>query len=317
MSGPQPQSLTLVESVPASLYDLLRRELAFKHTRSLLVKSLEEAQRNVQVLKATRPPFLLLKPSDVKRELNQALASAEEAVTLLEKGLAKLDRQEPQLHGFVAYRLETHLRKSSPAYIRSLVEKHHAGDWRCIQRQFEHYMTAFNGSLALLEASVAGLPPWQSIGGDPSCKVLLAQAIANARAFEAEIAFLNKVSDAQSRQTGPDRFTLHRQLELDWIKALEELASEDSKSGAPALRQLIRQLAEISQNAHRAIQDECPAAIDAQEPADSRGFHAIQWSILRDVVRLRTHPGEFEAIARETELLLENGRIAELAHSQE
>jgi hypothetical protein len=317
MSGQKPQSITLIEAIPASLYDLLKRELALQLRRTLLVQSLEEARRNVQELKATRPPFLLLKAPEVKRGHNHALATAEDAVTLVEKDIAQLDQQEPQLSAFVAYRLETHLRKTSQDYVRSLVEKRHPEDWQRLRRQFEHHVTAFQSSLAALEMSVSGLIPLQTIEGDPSCRILLAQSIANAHAFEAEIAFLNKVSDAQSRHVGPERFSLHRQLELDWTKALQELASADSRSGPPSLGQLMRQFSEVAHNARRAIHDECPPGRKDREPTDAPGFHSIQWRILRDVVRLRLHQGELDNIALETEQFLENGRIAELAHMQE
>lgn len=312
MSGPTQHSITLIESVPASLYDLLTREIAYQRVRSLLLKSLDDARRNLQALKATRPPFLIL----INRELKTSLSMAEDSVAMLEKGLSKLDEQEPKLNAFVSHRIENYLRKTSADYIRSLVEKRFANDWPRLSVQFEHYTAAFQGTLALLEATLAQLGPYQTLSMHPSCGPLLARAILTAKQFEAEIAFLNKIADAQSRQAGPEGFTLHRQLELDWSSALQSFAEEDGKSGPPALRQLLTQFHEVSQNARRAIRDECAprTSPESEEPAS---YHALQWRLLRDAVQLRVNPQELDVIARETEFLLENGRIAEIASSQE
>lgn len=316
MNGSPPPFAVLMETLPRSLVDLLTRELAFVHARAQLTKTLEDARQQLRMLKATRSPFFLLQSQDVRRDARTSQAEAESAIDVCEKGLARLDQTEPLLKAFVAYRLETYLRASSQDYVQALLERRQVEDWQRWLAWFEHYCSVFRSTLSLLEATLASLPPSQTLAQHPQCAVLLSQAIEGAKQIEAEISFFNQVADAERRMIGVGSHCLYRQLELDWCGAMRSLGTEDGRQGPAMVGHFIGQFTDIARNISRALQDECAQPVSAQT-LETNSFHARQWNTLRELIAPHIAPGKFDEIARETEQLLANGRIAELARARE
>ena len=316
MTGPNPPSAIKLDSLPRSLVDLLTRELACAHERKQLTKSLDNARRQLQMLKATRSPFFMLQPQDVRRDARMSQAEAETTASLAEQSLARLDQTEPKLKAFVAYRLESYLRHCSRDYVQTLVERRHIEDWQRWLQWFDHYSRTFRATLAILEATITSLQPNQTLAHHPQCASLLTQAAEGAHQIEEEVAFFNKVSDAERRVSGPGGHTLYRQLALDWSAAMKSLSEADGKHGPHMIQQFISQFTEIQRDISRALHDECPKPV-AAEILETTSFHARQWVALREAVQLQLPPGRLDGVTSETEAFLADGRIAELARGRE
>jgi hypothetical protein len=316
MSSPNPPPAIQLDSLPRSLVDLLTREIACRQARKQLTKSLDEARRQLQMLKATRSPFFMLQPQDVRRDARTSQAEAEATISQSEKGLARLDQLEPKLKSFVAYRLEIYLRHTSQDYVQALLERRNIEDWQRWFQWFEHYCSVFRGTLALLEATITSLQPKQTLAHHPQCATLLTQAGVGAHQIEVEVAFFNKVADAERRVCGPGAHTLYRQLALDWCSAMKSLSEADGKQGPHMIHQFVSQFTAIYRDISRTLHDECPKPV-AAEALETNSFHARHWIMLRDAIQLQMPPGPLDELARETDSFLENGRIAELARFQE
>lgn len=316
MSGPPASSSVQIESLPRSLVDLVTREIACVQVRAQLTQSLDDARRQLQALKATRSPFFMLQSQDIRRDARTSQAETEAAIDLTEKRLAQLDQTESRLKPFVAYRLEIHLRNTNPEYVQALLEYRRVEDWQRWLLWFEHYSNGFRGMLALLETTTASLPPTQTLGHHPQCAPLLSQAAAGARQIELEVAFFNKIADAERRLSGPGGHSICRQLALDWCGAVRHLGEADGKHSPQMISQFISQFTEISRNIIRTLQDECVKPV-AAETLETNSFHARQWRLLREAIQPRVPLAQLEELVRETDSLLANGRISELAHLQE
>ncbi|MBC8039029.1 MAG: hypothetical protein H7Y06_00645 [Opitutaceae bacterium] len=97
---------------------------------------------------------------------------------------------------------------------------------------------------------------------------------------------------------------------------MSSLNKADSEQGPHMVAQFISQFTEISSNISRALHDECTKP-GTKESIETNSFHARHWNRLREAVQLRVNPGQLDEIARETDVFIENGRIAELARAQD
>ncbi len=316
MSALHPPAAINPDSLPRSLVDLLTREIACLQARARLNQSVDEARRQLQSLKATRSPFFMLQSQDVRRDARTSQAEAEATIDLAEKGLAQLDQMEPRLKSFVSYRLEIYLRATSEQYVQALLARRHVEDWQRWLQWFEHYSNGFRGTLALLEATITSLQPAQTLAHHPQCAMLLSQATDGAHQIEIEVAFFNKIADAERRLNGPGSHSISRQLALDWCSAVRHLSEADGRQGPHMISQFISQFTEVSRNVIRSLQDECAKPV-APEALETNSFHARQWCLFREALQPRLATVPLDGLVRETDSFLANGRISELARIQE
>jgi hypothetical protein len=304
------------ELPPPSLDDLLSHELACRHQHAQLTRALDEAQRQLTAVKATRSPFFILQSSDARREARLSQAEAEAAVGQSQQALARLAQLESVLKSFIAYRLEIYLRNTQKDYVQSLLARRQPADWQRWRLWFEHYAHLFLNALTVLQATASGIPSGQTLGAQSQAADLLAQAAESARHIEQEITFFNKVADAESRLHGPGGHALYRQLALDWMEAVKSLRDSNAQTGPHLIAQYIGQFTDIARHISHALHNECPKPV---EPAalETSTFHARYWAALSETLRPLLSPDRLAALARETERLLADGRIAELANMQE
>ena len=316
MSGQTAPPLSLITQIPASLIELLTRELAFKRAREQLVHALEETRTHQKIAQTTRPPFLMLHRARVREEIKSNLIAANQSVELLERGVAKLDRSEHQLQSLIAQRIENHLRNRSDDYINSLISYYHVEDWQRLQARIELCTSELQDSLAKMVRACEEMPRHSAITLKERCGVLLQSALRAALQFEREIHFTNRISDRQNQLSGLAGATLPRQIALDWSGALHEIEQEQVGAALNSLIQLAAKHDEVSQQALDALQTEAsPAHFAANTEALS--FQAKQWAIMRKAVIERVNSANFEAIAEETECFLETGQIAKLALTED
>jgi hypothetical protein len=312
MSGEKNQALALSALLPASIIDLITRELAFQQAREKLLNALVETRLHQKVAQETRPPFMLLQRAAVRREIKSTLEGANDSIELLERGIAKLDHTEHQLTGLISHRIEIYLRNRSDAYVLSLIGYFHRDDWQRLETRIGQYASNFQAALAALDKVCDSLPRDAEITLQAYDVDLVLKAVQAAQQFEREISFINRLSDTQGRQLGEVGATLQRQIALDWSGSVNALAQERVGLASITLKQLIAKHDELSQNALQALKLEShPAHFAArQEPLS---YHARQWEMMRTVVKARFPSADLHAIAEETEQLLESGYIAKRA----
>ena len=312
MPGEKPHNLTLIAPLPPSLADLLSRELAFTLAREKLVHALEETRTHQKITQETRPPFLLLQRTKVRKEIQSALVVANETIELLERGLAKLDRYAHQLHGLIAHRIENRIRNVSDDYVRSLVAYFHREDWHRLELRLEHYTTEFQSALVTLAKTCEELPRNSEVTLQSHYENLVLNAVRAAHQFEAEITFINRISDTQNQQSELGGATLERQIALDWTAALHEISHDRVGVAISSLMHLATKLEEVGLQALQALKNEGDPThfSNNNEP---QCFHTRQWELMRKSVQYRVKAADIAALAEETERLLESGYIAQLA----
>jgi len=312
MPGGKTHNLSMVASVPPSLVDLLSREFAFNQAREKLVHALEETRTHHKITQETRPPFLILQRTKVRREIQSALSVASESIELLERGITKLDRYAHQLHGLIAHRIENRIRHVSADYVRSLVAFFHREDWQRLETRLEQYTSEFQSALIALAKTCDELPRNSEVTLQSHCGNLVLHALRAAHHFETEIEFLNRISDTQNQQSELGGATLPRQISLDWTAALHEIEHARVGVAITALKHLAAKHEEVGLHALHALKNEGNPThfLTNTEP---QSFHAKQWEIMRKSVQPRVNPDDIAALAEQTERLLETGYIAKLA----
>ena len=316
MLGPKAHTLSLIAPIPASLIDLLTRELAFKQAREKLLHALEETRTHQKITQETRPPFLMLQRAKIRQEIESALTAANHSIELLERGVAKLDQSERQLHALIEQRIENHLRNSSDDYVRSLVAYYHREDWQRLQMRLEEYTNEFETALVGMVKTCEVLPRHSDITLQQLCGIMMQNALRAAQKFEGEITFINRISDCQNQQSGLTGATLTRQIALDWAGALHEIELERIGVAVTSLMHLAAKHDEVSQQALHALKMEADPAHFAVN-SEPLSFQAKQWEIMRKAVMTRVNPADFEAIIEETEHFLESGHIEKLACAED
>ena len=302
----------MIAPLPPSLIDLLSREHAFTLAREKLVNALKETRTHRKITQETRPPFLLLQRTKVRREIQSALDNAHETIELLESGITKLDRYAHQLHGLIAHRIENRIRTVSDDYVRSLIAYFHREDWQRLETRLEQFTSDFQSAIITLAKTCDELPRNSEVTLQSHCGNLVLNAVRAAHQFEAEIAFINRISYTQNKQSGLGGATLERQVALDWTAALHEIENARVAVAITSLKHVAAKHEEVALNALQALKNEGNIT-HFSTSNEHLSFHAKKWALLRKSVQAPVNAADIDALVEETERLLESGHIAQLA----
>ncbi len=312
MPGVKTHNTALIAPLPPSLIDLLSREHAFTLAREKMVNALNETRTHRKITQETRPPFLLLQRPKVRREIQSALDNAHETIELLESGITKLDRYAHQLHGLIAHRIENRIRTISDDYVRSLIAYFHREDWHRLETRLEQFTSDFQSAIITLAKTCDELPRNSEVTLQSHCGNLVLNAVRAAHQFEAEIAFINRISDTQNKHSALGGATLERQVALDWTAALHEIENARVAVAITSLKHMAARHEEVASNALQALKNE-GSITHFSTSNEHLSFHAKKWALLRKSVQAPVNPADIAALVEETERLLESGYITQLA----
>lgn len=296
-------------SLNDDLQDLLRREAAFVLNRRRLVEALGDAQDLLEARKRSRPLFALVNGVKAERHREEVRA-AEQDIVLLRSALAKVDEVHCRIAICIDRCLEYKLRDEDDGYVNWLVEKQTRPEWERLLVQLDQTASRFEQRLTAFRMLIPDLVQAETCGHDAHARNVIIEVAALARALEDEIAFINRISEAQRARLGQAGVTLFRQPDLKWsdkvIAFIDVLPGVAGRTADALAEQAERTL----QTARAALDGACQLATrenDEQTPAR----HASHWIALHQSALARVEAENHEAIVAETEARYDVGKLVE------
>ncbi len=302
--------LSAKNTVPAALQDLLVREAAFALSRKRIGEAVEVARANRDTVSAARPLLSFVR-QDAKKEHREKLKEAEENVAILEAGAKKLDATIPVLHQCVERSVENYLRELDPEYVNGLSASRFSVDWQRILERFEQAVELYSTALEQLPTLLATLVPNEICGAHFDGRQLIQDTAKRAKAVLGEIAFINKVAEAQRlRAGGGGGATLERQPERQWHALADSLLSVQPLVAARTVKQLFAESKDVVETVHDAIRNQARQATYAGGYGVT-SYHESIWTSLREAALAKLKPDQLEHILEDTERRIEMGELAE------
>ena len=132
-----------ISMVPDELQDLLVRGAYLEHSIEQLERKRQEQEARLATVRETQPPFLFLRPKDMREAFKGAAAATAADLAALDEALA-VNRQ---LNDYLCKRseemLEGWMRTHCAEYRMGLVAEHFTADWQKALNRFTDYVNVF------------------------------------------------------------------------------------------------------------------------------------------------------------------------------
>jgi hypothetical protein len=294
--------------LPPTLRDLLLREAVFQVSRRRLKEALSVAREELTEIQAERPRLGFVR-QEARRAHQLRIKEAEEGVTLLQTALEKLAETMPQLIACVGRSVENYLREMDPEYVTGLSAARFVDDWDALLARYSSAVERYLGSLNRLPAVMEAFPQGESCGSHPEGRRVMEETIQAAALIQEEIAFLNRIADAQSLRRGKPP-TLQRQPERNWRRLAFGILDLPPLEALKIVRGLSSEAEEQLPRVFSAIKAECRLANFSGNYGVS-SYREKMWQGFRTAAAEKIQPDRFEQIVSETEIMLETGRLHE------
>ncbi|MBL9207556.1 MAG: hypothetical protein JNN01_20915 [Opitutaceae bacterium] len=295
--------------LPPPLQDLLMREAVFSVSRKRIGDALLSAQQELAEIVAAKPRLSFVR-QDAKKDHRMKVLEAEENVALLESAVRKLDVSIPALTTCVDRSLENYLREMDPEYVTGLSAARFSEDWQRFLGRFEQAVDRYMSALGKLPAQLEQLVPGDACGTHFDGRQLIEETVQRASDVQDEIAFLNKIADAQRLRGRGQAPTVHRQPERNWRKMAQSLLTLLPIDAYKVVKTLTVEAKDVLERVYATIKEEGRLATYSGGYGVS-SYHNRVWVSLRDAALQKIVPDDFERIVAETETLLETDRLEE------
>jgi hypothetical protein len=294
--------------LPPTLQDLLLREAVFQLSRRRLEEALAVVREELAGIQVERPRLSFVR-KEARRAHQSRIEEAEEGVTLLQTALEKLGETMPQLIACVGRSVENYLREMDPEYVTGLAAARFVDDWDAILARYSSAVERYLGSLNRLPALLEAFPQGESCGSHPEGRRVVEETMQAAALMQEEIAFLNRIADAQSLRRGKPP-TLQRQAERNWRRLAFGILDLPPLEALKIVRGLSSEAEEQLPRVFSAIKAECRLANFSGNYGVS-SYREKMWQGFRTAAAEKIQPDRFEQIVSETEIMLETGRLHE------
>jgi hypothetical protein len=294
--------------LPPTLQDLLLREAVFQLSRRRLEEALAVVREELAEIQVERPRLGFVR-KEARRAHQSRIEEAEEGVTLLQTALEKLGETMPQLIACVGRSVENYLREMDPEYVTGLAAARFVDDWDAILARYSSAVERYLGSLNRLPALLEAFPQGESCGSHPEGRRVVEETMQAAALIQEEIAFLNRIADAQSLRRGKPP-TLQRQAERNWRRLAFGILDLPPLEALKIVRALSSEAEEQLPRVFSAIKAECRLANFSGNYGVS-SYREKMWQGFRTAAAEKIQPDRFEQIVSETEIMLETGRLHE------
>ncbi|MFN5560544.1 MAG: hypothetical protein ACK5CF_07275 [Opitutaceae bacterium] len=294
--------------LPPTLQDLLLREAVFQVSRRRLEEALAVARDELTGIQAERPRLGFVR-QEARRAHQLRIEEAEEGVILLQTALEKLGETMPQLIACVGRSVENYLREMDPEYVTGLSAARFVDDWDALLARYSSAVERYLGSLNRLPALLEAFPQGESCGSHPEGRRVVEETMQAAALIQEEIAFLNRIADAQSLRRGKPP-TLQRQPERNWRRLAFGILDLPPLEALKIVRGLSSEAEEQLPRVFSAIKAECRLANFSGNYGVS-SYREKMWQGFRTAAAEKIQPDRFEQIVSETEIMLETGRLHE------
>lgn len=294
--------------LPPALQDLLLREAVFDVSRRRLEEALASAEEELAALQAERPRLGFVR-QEAKRAYQARVEEAEQGMGLLRAALQKLGESAPQLVTCVGRSVENYLREMDPEYVTGLAAARFVDDWEALLARYSGAVERYLGSLNRLPAQLESFPQGDACGSHPEGRNVVEAMMHAAAVLQEEIAFLNKIADAQGLRRGKPP-TLQRQPERNWRRLAFGILDLPPLDALKVVRSLSTEAEELLPRIFAAIKAECRLANFSGNYGVS-SYCRKMWQGFRGTALEKIQPDRFEQIVSETEIMLETGRLHE------
>jgi hypothetical protein len=294
--------------LPPTLQDLLLREAVFQLSRRRLEEALAVVREELAGIQVERPRLSFVR-KEARRAHQSRIEEAEEGVTLLQTALEKLGETMPQLIACVGRSVENYLREMDPEYVTGLAAARFVDDWDAMLARYSSAVERYLGSLNRLPALLEAFPQGESCGSHPEGRRVVEETMQAAALMQEEIAFLNRIADAQSLRRGKPP-TLQRQAERNWRRLAFGILDLPPLEALKIVRGLSSEAEEQLPRVFSAIKAECRLANFSGNYGVS-SYREKMWQGFRTAAAEKIQPDRFEQIVSETEIMLETGRLHE------
>lgn len=285
------------------------REAVFSVSRKRIGDALLSAQQELAEIVAAKPRLSFVR-QDAKKDHRMKVLEAEENVALLESAVRKLDVSIPALTTCVDRSLENYLREMDPEYVTGLSAARFSEDWQRFLSRFEQAVDRYMSALGKLPAQLEQLVPGDACGTHFDGRQLIEETVQRASDVQDEIAFLNKIADAQRLRGRGQAPTVHRQPERNWRKMAQSLLTLLPIDAYKVVKTLTVEAKDVLERVYATIKEEGRLATYSGGYGVS-SYHNRVWVSLRDAALQKIVPDDFERIVAETETLLETDRLEE------
>lgn len=294
--------------LPPALQDLLLREAVFDVSRKRLEEALAAAEQELATVAAERPRLGFVR-QEAKRAYQARVEEAGQGVSLLRAALEKLGASVPQLVSCVGRSVENYLREMDPEYVTGLAAARFVDDWDALLARFSRAVERYLGCLNRLPAQLESFPQGETCGSHPEGRKTVEETMHAAAVMQEEIAFLNRIADAQALRRGKPP-TLQRQPERNWRRLAFGIMDLPPLEALKIVRALSVEAEEQLPRMFTAIKAECRLANFSGNYGVS-SYCRKMWQGFRSAAAEKIEPDRFEQIVSETEIMLETGRLHE------
>ena len=125
----------IMTALPEETFQLIVREAYLFRAGEIIQEAHAEAKAKQEEIRATRPPFLILRRGETKDAFQSNLAAAEQDFSLFDMAARRNADAMKKLRKFAELHLEACLRENDPVYYSGLVSESLVADWhRCVKR---------------------------------------------------------------------------------------------------------------------------------------------------------------------------------------
>lgn len=284
-------------TIPDRLQDLLVREAAFTLSRKRISDALQVALEQKTSAKAGRP-LLAFIFRDSKKEMERR--ELVENVSVMEEGIRNIDAALPKLQAYIDRSIENYLREFDQEYANGLAASRFLDDWNRLLARFDETITDFVSRLNGLKSLFEALPQSEPCSSDREARKKIDAVVACARAFQDEVAFVNKIADAQRIRAGSEAITLYRQPDRNWKGTANSLLFTMPGPAIATVILLLNESTDTAAKVRSAIQGECQLASYVTQFGVT-SYHQRVWTSLREATLLRVEPDSIESILTDTE----------------
>lgn len=290
--------------LPVRLRDLLMREVCMDISRAHVEEALNQVEREAEVLRKTRPPFLFLQGKSMRSEFQQRESGAVESLAALAQGLQKITAAQPRLRAWVEDDLETFVRDAHPAYMQGLATHRYPDDWQRALVRFDLRVAGFRAALGIVQAALGVVPPGVLLASHAGAFECLMPARQWAALLDYEITFFNRVADLQRRSLAVGDNTLKRSPEPHFSAQIGNWARMDAEAVRKTMMEFRAKMELAVMDARAVYASEASLAV-AGPGVDAGRSHVLPiWETLRGLIRAEVDPDKVEIIVAETEQMV-------------
>lgn len=290
--------------IPPALQELLEREAVLTMSRKRIAEAIATAEKAVPTKSLPRPLLSLFSKKDNLERQKEAADN----LAVLRAGLQQIESLSPIVDRCLERSLDNFLREHDPEYCNGLAASRFIDDWNRLLAQFEASVGTAMGALQGLLEAIKLVPGGLACGKHEDCRKRIDVAVAAVRAVQSDIAFLNKIADAQRIRAGVDAITLYRQPERNWRGAVHALLFVEGPAAIDSVGLLLEDINDVAEKVREAIRGELQLAAYAVGYGITSYLQRV-WGSLREAAPLRIDPNRLEAMVDETEALITAGRL--------